>query len=195
MGVFYSCGNKSSTREDGIWQNTSWQILEGENIQLRLPNELKRSSRFRIKEDLPALAGDTSMLRLIQNSLEVMEYEDAEIDVFVDTSQTFRLIIISNTEKIDFTGRDIAILKKSFELENIENQKLDSTLLFGEIEATMKANTKLTMARFTNEIREKLTNATMKNSIYYLTGPAYTLVVYEYADSSKLVEDYLWSLK
>ncbi len=49
-----------------------------------MPLGFKRSSRYRIQEDLPSLATDSAQLILIQNELELLEFEDGEIDVLDD---------------------------------------------------------------------------------------------------------------
>jgi len=57
--LFLSCGNEGSKKSSNIMESSEWHYLENENIKLRLPLQFKRSSRFRIKEDMPTLLKDT----------------------------------------------------------------------------------------------------------------------------------------
>jgi len=95
-----SCANKQNQID--TWANTTWTQLTQENIKLRVPDNFKQSSRFRIKEDLPRLGEDSTKLSLVLKSLHLLEFEDSEIDVFIDTSKAYRLVIVSNVPKIDF---------------------------------------------------------------------------------------------
>jgi len=51
------------------------------------------------------------------------------------------------------------------------------------------------MASYTTEILNKLSNTVNANTIYYLTGNSFSLVVYEFSDNEDLVEQYLWTTK
>ena len=192
---FLACGNSSEQDQSSAWGGTRWIRLDQENIELRIPENFKRSSRYRIKEDLPILARDSAQLRLVQNSLEILELEDSEIDVFVDSSKTYRLIIICNTERIDFNSSDASTLKTQMKLNNEKIALSDSDIEFGEITAQMKGNSEYKLASYITEIRNILDNSTVYKSIYYLTGKAYTLVVYEFSEDEESFEKYLWTTK
>ena len=195
LSFLIACGNNPESKQANDWKETTWEQLQQENIKLRIPNQLKRSSRYRIKEDLPVLATDSIKLRQIQNSLELLEFEDAEVDVFVDTTKTYRMIIICNTSKIDFNKTDAAILKQQLKANN-ENQQLSHpSLEFGEISAKLKGNQNHKLARYTTQIRNKLDDSKVYNSIYYLTGSSYTLVIYEFSEDEDSIEKYLWTTK
>lgn len=188
-----SCSNNEDSKQSDEWANSSWQFLEQENIKIRLPDYLKRSSRYFLSKDLPALAQDTSKLRLVQNSLEMLEFEDAEIDVFVDTTKTYRLIIICNTQKIDFNKNDAALLRKQLQIRNKKQSEFQPNLEFGDLDVKLKRNSKLLLARYTTPIKNKIDQTTVFNSIYYLSGNSYTLVVYEFSENKDYIEKYLWS--
>ena len=190
-----SCSNEKEQKESNIWADTSWHNLENENIKIRLPNRLKRSSRFRLSQDLPVLSKDTNQLRLVENSLAMLEFEDSEIDIYFDTTKDYRLIIICNTQKIEFNKKDASILKKLIETNNQKTEKLYPNLEFGKLYAKLNSNSNLLMARYTTSIINKTENSQVYNSIYYLTGNAYTLIVYEFSEDEELIEQYLWATK
>lgn len=190
-----ACGNTPKQSPSNDWANTTWMNLSQENIKLRIPNKLKISSRYRIKEDLPLLSQDSNKLLLVQNSLELLEFEDSEIDVLVDTSKSYRMIIICNTQRIDFNKTDASILKKQLELNNEKSELSNPTLEFGDISAKLKNNSKHKLASYTTQIQNKLDNSKVYNSIYYLTGDSYTLVIYEFSEDEESIEKYLWTAK
>ncbi len=195
LSLLFACGNNSQSGQSTDWEGTRWEQLDQENIKLRIPNELKRSSRYRIQEDLPILAMDSTKLSLMQKSLEMLEFDDAEIDVFIDTTKTYRIIIICNTSKIDFGKTDVAIIKQQMILNNEQIQIEEPTLEFGEVTATLKANQNHKLATYTYQIENKTDFSKTHSSIYYLTGKSYTLVVYEFSEDEASIEKYLWTTK
>lgn len=193
--TLYACSNNSSSTKSIEWENTKWEQLENESIWLRLPNQFKRSSRYRIKEDVRDLAEDTAKLRLVQESIERLEFEDAEIDVFVDTSKSNRMLFICNTREINFSKNDIAILKQQLKMSNEENQINNPDFEFEKLSAMMKANDNFKLARLLNQIRNRKDNSKVYHSIYYLTGKSFTLMVYEFSEDAESIEKYLWTAK
>ena len=47
------------------------------------------------------------MLTILQNRLEVLEFQDSNIDVFVDTTVNFRVIVMCNVAPIFFGNVDL----------------------------------------------------------------------------------------
>ncbi len=189
------CDNSPNNNSPNNWAGSKWEQLEKENIQLRIPKQFKRSSRYRIKEDIKIISKDSTQLSIVQNSLKILEFEDAHIDVFVDTTKSYRMLIICNTSRIDFNKTDAAILKKQLEENNKTNALNNSNLHFGEITAKLKGNNNHKLARYTTQITNKIDNSKVNNSIYYLTGKSYTLVVYEFSEDEDSIEKYLWTTK
>ncbi len=195
ISLLISCKDNKQTKSESIWSNTIQTTLEGESINFKRPKNLKRSSRYRIKEDIPILKNDTAKLYLIQKALESLEFEDSEIDVFVDTSTIFRVVIMCNTPRIDFNKNDIGLLKLQLEDKNRLIEQENPVLSHSIIKAQLKKNSKLTIAKYKYEVLNSLNENRVYNSLYYLTSPAFTLVVYEFSDNEKDIEKYLWSVK
>jgi len=191
--LIISC--KESSTSNDPWSNTNWIQLSNEKINIRLPNNFKRSSRYRIQKDIPILLKDTTQLRLLENSLEMLEFEDAELDVFVDSTQSYRLVVICNTQKLDFRRQDALSIKKQLEFDNAELQTTNPNLKYGAVEMKMNASPNIRLVRFTNSISNIQNNGKVYKSIYYLTAKSYSLVIYVISRSTDLVEKYLWSTK
>ena len=188
-----SCKKNKDGNKTSKWEGTTWQQLISENIKLRIPDDFKPSSRYRIREDIPILSNDTTQLRLIENSLERLEFEDSEIDVYVDTTKTFRMIVICNISELDFNKNHLALLKRELRINNELSESTNSSLRFGEIKAQMKGNQNFKLARFTTPIHNIERGNSIYNSIYYLSGNSITLVVYEFSEDEESVEKYLWT--
>lgn len=189
---FSACGNKTNSK-DNLWADTTWTQLTGESIKFRKPNEFKISSRYRIKEDLPKI--DDSKIALLQTALEGLELQDAQLDVFVDTTSNYRFVIICNVEPIRFTKSDATILKKDIERQNALKDNIDLYTEYGELDAKINQGNNLIMAQFTTPIKNLVDNSIAYNTIYYLTGSSYSLVVFEMSDDTDRIEDYLWTTK
>ncbi|MEO1715220.1 MAG: hypothetical protein AAFU60_17975, partial [Bacteroidota bacterium] len=161
----------------------------------RKPPELKRSSRYRVYQDLPAIAEDSILLRLLQNSLEAMEFKDAEVDVFIDTTTAFRLVTISNIPRMEFNSTDATVLKTMLK-RRMERSDLENPLIeFGELRASMKNSKTIKLARYQFIMTNSLDQTQLQETHYFLTGPSFSLYVWELADSPIEIEKYLWSLK
>jgi len=142
---------------------------------------------------MPLFNFDPAALENFQNSMEVYEGADPEIDLFVDTTQVSRFITIFNTEKIEFDEKDASLLKREFIRQQYKN--LNDVAQLGEVESKFKRTinhifAKYTLPKYYLEL-DKVTFST----IYFLTGHSYTLVVIEISDVELYVEDYLWTTK
>lgn len=190
-----SCANEQKSPTSNQWKNSSWIQLEKENISLRLPNQFKRSSRYRLEEDLSLQSSDSISLKLTQKWLRILEFEDSEIDVYVDTSATYRFVMICNLTRIAYTPTDIGVLKKSIENDNKRLAALNPDLHYGEVEANMSRAGEKLLSRITTEVTNTQNNAKVFKSIYFLTTDYYTLVVYEFSENADVIEKYLYTSK
>lgn len=191
----YSCQNKPASKAAEIWNNTVTTHLEEEPISLKLPNVFKRTSRYRIKEDLPILNTEPERLKMLQNHLERLELMDNVVDIFVDTTTNFRILIICDTERMDFTKGDVTFMKMELETENKRLQAANPNFQYGDMYAKMNTNGKLVLAKYQYVIRNLILDTRMFNSIYYLTADAFSLIVFEMSDKPEEIENYLWSVK
>ncbi|MFK7774228.1 MAG: hypothetical protein AB8F94_18915 [Saprospiraceae bacterium] len=190
-----SCSQNKNDNSKDQWGNAVWTNLDSELIKFRKPVNLKKSSRYRIKEDLPILALDSNKLFLFQKTLESLEFQDSEIDVFVDTTTAYRVLIICNTSKIDFTKNDASKLKKQMEIQHAEMEKLNPSLEYGPVKGKFNQSQNLKLIKFKTELTHVFNQNKIYSSIYYLTGSAYTLVIYEFSDNTTDIEKYLWTVK
>lgn len=193
--LLQSCQNRQKDDLDNIWANTTWEYLENEPIKFKKPAKLLRSSRYRLERDSPTISKDSAMLRVLQNTLEDMEFQDSNVDVFIDTTTYFHTLIIMNTSPINFGMADIAYLKKELESKNESAALVNPELKFSGITASMKQSGGLKLATFKSSISSTHSLATTYRSIHYLTSSSFSLIVHELSDYKSGFDNYLWSFK
>jgi len=191
--LFLLFGPQTPKQNNSIFDNTTNHYLTNEDIRVNLPNCFKRSSRYRLKEDIPFLKSDSATLRFVEDELMALEFEDRDVDVYVDTTLDYRFIVICNIDKILFSNNDAAILKRTIKMQNQKMAERNPSLNFGIVEATINNNSDLIMARFTTPVANIFQNTSVYNSVYFVTGDVHTLVVYEFSESEAKVEDFLWT--
>lgn len=193
--ILVACEGNSGNKEESKWEGTRWERLMEENIKLRIPSQFKRSSRYNLNEDIPALAADSASLIYFQDQLEALEFTDSEIDVFIDTTKVFRIVIICNTEKIDFTQEDIGVMRYQLNAQIDELANSKSVMEYGEVSASFSETNMHKLALFNFKSKNTVDNSELYNSVYYLSGSSYSLVVYEYNSDEDMIQEYLWTTK
>ena len=189
----FSCEDDKKTRP--IFADAQQHYLTNEEITLLLPKDFRRSSRYRLNQDMPLLKKDSARLRYIEDELMALEFEDRDIDVFVDTTLDYRFIIILNTEKLSFNREDVAIMRTSVNIENEAQNYNNPSINIGDTKATINNNGSLKMARLTTPVYHKFFESQTYNTTYFLTGVYQTLIIYEFSESAKRIEKYLWASK
>ncbi len=176
-------------------ENAQEITLLGEDIVLNLPNLLKRSSRYSLANDIPALRQDSLALYLIQNMLEGLEFEDSEIDVFVDTTSSFHTLVILNVAYMPFDKNIGAMLNKSIR-ENYE--QIESNLgyvRFEKMESTIKRRSTLQSMKFKYKISNLADQSVHYRTIYFMSNDRRSFVIYEDAAEEEDFEEFLWTIK
>lgn len=188
------CGKKENPKPMN-WENTTWQRLQGEQIQFRLPNNFKRSSPEAIHSDVPALKAKMHDMLVLEMIFSKMETLDKQIDIFVDTTSEFRLLIIGDIERMDLSPKNSASVKQEMEKKYAELNALDSTRQFVIKEATRSTKGMNKMVKYKTEITYSKTGINMFQTTYFLTTPLFTTIIYEYSLSKVEIMNYLWSVK
>lgn len=190
-----SCKNQDQGKSKSELVNTKWVYLDNENIKILLPKQFKKSSRYRIKEEFSNNVIDSSSLRAIENSLELLEFDDSYIDVYVDTTKKYRLIVIMNIASMEFNESDARLLKgmvKNYH-KNIANQ--NTNLLIKEKEAVFKRNKNHRLSFFKTLIQNRSDQNSMFKTLYFLVGDSYSLVIHEFSIDAETIDNYLWHTK
>ncbi len=189
-----SCGNDGAQQVKNLWPDTQKVQLQDENVYLKIPKSLLRSSRYRLEQDLPTLKNDSLSLALFQNALAGMEFDDAAIDVFVDSTSNWMIIImnfayepLSKNLGAMFNG----VLKKK--ARAIEAQY--PNLKVNKIASRMKQNKQQKMMKFKNQYLDEKAQRQLFESIYFVSTKIQSYAIIEIAAGEKDIEKYLWSIK
>lgn len=189
-----SC-ESSVQKKSNKWPDSIKIQLLQEQVFINMPNSFKRSSRYKIKQDMPLIGKDSSQLKIIQTSLEYMEFEDAEIDVFVDTTAKCRMIVIANTEHIPFDKKSGSIINSMLKDDYANLEKSNPLLKVTKLDSRMKSNNKQKVLKFKHEIANTLWDSKLYKSIYFITTKIQSFIVYEISIEKEDIEYYLWSIK
>lgn len=190
-----ACAEEASEKKEDIWSGTQSIELIGEKIKLKIPTSFKRSSRYRVKEDIPQISTDSFRLSMLQNTLRNLEFQDSEIDLFVDTTVNYRLLLIMNVERINFdkTAGSIFNVKLKQEYETLERENIG--LEAEKIDSRMKTNNRQKVLKYKYRIRNVYTDQDIYRTIFFISTKIQSFIVYEISSEIEDVEKYLWSIK
>jgi len=193
--IVCSCSNPPSNTKD-IWENTRKIRLEEENATLRIPNGLKKIELEDIRS-LPYITADSAVVNGFIESIQAFEFEDNIIDVFADDDSKFGIISImeGKLRPIDAYGGAYlsTTLRKTYDRLEITN--FDLTIK--KIDSKMKQTDKIKMVKLKHKFifKEALEDITEYRTLFFMTTPYRSLIIYEWSAGTNDIEDYLWSVQ
>ena len=192
---FFSCSEGPSTSAPDLGPTQQVELL-GTNSTFKIPVHFQRTSRYRIGEAMPHLLQDTIALYQIQDKLETMEFEDRELDIFVDTISKDHILIIMDDEPITFTQTEAGILSSMVRagyneirtsLEGVASvENLSTQFRNDATRSALKIKYK-----FTNEV----TGFDHYQTSYFFSTPLRSLMIQEFSTTEKDLENYLWTIR
>jgi len=189
-----SSGNKQNTSTD-IFQDAQEIKLEGENVYLKIPPTFKRTSRYKLESHFPHLKDDADKLRVMQKMMHLMEFDDAELDVFYDEAADFSILIISNSAKSPINEQFANMLDGALNKRYSALQSEEAGLSIEKVDSKMKNSKNLQMMKFKHRFDYSLLNMTYFQSVTFMNTAVRTIAVVEITDEEGDIEDYLWSIK
>lgn len=197
--IFYasSCKNtEPKTSSQDLFANSKTVELEGGNTTMKIPSTFEKSSRYRLQQDIPRFNSDSMSLLVTQKNLEMLEFEDSDIDIFVDSVSKFHHIIIIDFEQTPLSKQTAAFLNS--DLTN-SFKNLDESfpqISIEKLESTLRRNDQLTCLKFKFKINNLIDNTyTHYRTVYFLTSAVKSYVIYESSEYKEDLGDYLWTLK
>ncbi len=192
--ILIGCDSKSK-QETVNWENAIEHYLRGKQVSIKLPESFKVSSRYRIKEDLPALNDNEARSIVVQKALEKFENSDSEIDLYIDTTSQYRFfVILDSDEKISIDKSAAAklgrVLMEDYEKMNLSKRGIEVKKLV----STIKQNNIQKMAKFKFEVLNKRKKMKTYVTSFFITNSTRTLIIHEFSDSIEDMEYYTWSI-
>ncbi|MFK8101253.1 MAG: hypothetical protein AB8G15_01965 [Saprospiraceae bacterium] len=189
-----SCGNDGVQQVKNLWPDTQKIQLQDENVYLQIPKQLTRSSRYRLQQDMPNLEKDSLSLVLFQDALAGMEFDDAEIDVFVDSTSNW-MIIIMNLPYVPLDKNIGAMFNGILKKKARAIEAKYPNLKVNKIASRMKQNKQQKMMKFKNQYLDEKAQRQFFESIYFISTKIQSYAIVEIAAGEKDIEKHLWSIK
>lgn len=192
--LLISCGPQNSST-DPYKDTIIFDLLES-NTSIKLPKGFKRSSRYRIKEDLPHLTKDTSSYNLLLDILYRSEFTDAYPDLFIDTTSNMKLVYIIDESKIEINKTLGGLIKKGIN-DKFRNMELTNpNFSFIEVESKMNGNNYAKLLKYKHHIKYwDREDFGLYNTAFVYSNASSSYFIYEISEGVSDVEKYLWSMK
>ncbi len=190
-----SLGSCNRSSPPDLYAGAQTIHLAKESATLKLPTYFKRSSIYRLSEDIPYLSEDTNFLQSIEETLKSFEFEDSVLDILVDTTSELRCLIIADEQRFEIDEMSGNILNKQLEEQF---RQLDEESLFLEInkiDSKMKMNSKIEMLKYKYEFVNTLNRNSYYRTFFFVSNPSRSLFIIEISVEGIDVEDYLWTVK
>ncbi len=97
-------------------KTTTTHYLKDNRSTIDLDNGYQKSSRYRVAQDVPSLKNNASLTKNLQEAINYLEFEDAQLDVFVNPSKPLDAVFIT---KID----PLLLSKEQGQLLNVEMEE------------------------------------------------------------------------
>ncbi|MEL7117786.1 MAG: hypothetical protein AAFO07_00035 [Bacteroidota bacterium] len=190
--VFSACSNSQPT--EGQWAGTNEISLDGENIMFRFPSKFKRSSLYLLDSDIPSPTKNKTNLSLLRTFLAQTEHDDQYLDIFIDTTTQFRVLIVINAKLTDLDETQATYITQNLNVVHSRVERANSGLNIKRLESNLKENRNQKVFKLKHEITMK-SNPKLYKNLYYASTDLLTIQVLEFSDIDEDVEKYMWSLR
>ena len=190
--MFSACSNSQPTEDQ--WSGTNEISLDGENIMFRFPTKFKRSSLYLLDSEIPNPTKNKTNLSLLKTFLAQTEHDDQYIDVFIDTTTQFRVLVVINAELLDLDETQATYITQNLNVVHNRVERANDGLKIKRLEANLKENRNQKVYKLKHEITMK-SNPKLYKNLYYASTDLLTIQVLEFSDIDEDVEKYMWSLR
>lgn len=192
--LFYSCSKQNKPVESKKNVAGNYHYLQDKEQKIFLPIAFRESGRYRLKNDVPIFRNDTFMLSSLQRQLERMEFTDSEIDVFVDTSSNYHLLIIVDMARIPLDQTTGSLVAKNIKQQHDEEEIATAGFIkFKTLETSYKRAVNGEYFKFKYEMTSILEDK-IYDTRYVLTTDSQTFFLIEMSDSKPDLENYIAKL-
>lgn len=169
--------------------------LTGIDASLKLPTFFIRSSPKQLVEDLPYMKIDTNFLHSIELFLDGFKIDDQELDILVDTTSDLRCLVIANAARYEINEESGKILNEKLGDHFREMDEENLFLEIHKIDSKLKINSKIELLKYKYEFVNTLQRFSYYHSLFFLSNPNQSLIIFEFSIDGNDVEDYLWTMK
>lgn len=191
---FISSSSKQNT-SSSIWDSCEVVQLQDIHASLLLPRKFKKTSKYKLRQDLPLLNSDQELSEKILLFLEAFEFNDSSIDVFYENGKELNLVTLINNQRMAFDshiGNQLKAVLNAYYQEIAQ----DSKVSIQPMDNYIKHTDKLQMMKFKHKIELIQEESTSYyQSIFFINTPIQLFVVKQISLEESDIENYLWSLK
>ena len=191
-----SKNGKKNNGDLAFLENTKEIKLDKETTRFKIPNHYKKTSRYRIEQDIPRLKEDSIALFITQKELEALEFQDSEIDIYVDTISKYHTIRFINHKQISFSIEEANLLNKliSDELKLLDEQIPEIEIV--KLNSNIRRGKKWEYMKFKFHFKNLVdSNRSIYKTTYFLTTDRQSFAIIEYSETEDDLEKYLWTIK
>jgi len=162
---------------------------------IRLPKTFKRSSKYRMKEDIPALSYDSITYNSMIRILERNSFEKNTSDLFVDTSSILHFIHIVQIEHTPLNKTNAAMLKGMINTSYRTAEEMNANLSIVEEGSNIQSNNNATLLRFKHHIKNwSVPDDGFYSNYFVYTTKSNTYIISEVREDNKDHSRFLWSI-
>ncbi len=190
---FLNCSNQK--KSNSPYENAKTFSLLEIDKNIKLPASFKRTSRYRVKEDVSKLKEDTLALYLFQETLHSAEFIDAEVDIFADTTSEFHTVIILEQQRMQINKTTGSIIKKQLNdmYRSFEAHNSDITVV--EVESNMSQNNIGSLLKYKHNLKNWNNGLDIYYNQFFYSNSNKSFMITEINMSIKDITKYIWSLK
>lgn len=189
---FSSCSSKKSNSE--IWDSCTERKLDMLHATILLPEEFKRTSKYKLVNDIPLLNENLDLQDQVLKFLNAFEFKDSSLDAFYAANKELNLVTILNDKRVEFDSK-LGNQLKAIINAYYKNLEIENSLSVISIDNYIKNTDKLQMMKFKHRFENKVHGNSYFQSIFFVNTQAQLFVVKQISLEESDVEDYLWSLK
>ncbi|MBR9920105.1 MAG: hypothetical protein GYB31_04640 [Bacteroidetes bacterium] len=189
-----SCSSEPKTHISFNPESTYDAEIQKGGMSMKLPITFKRSSRYTIKKDMPGLAEDPDLLYATQRTLEGLEFNDGEIDLFIDTV-SYAVFFIQSLDRTPLSQQDAKILNSMLAQEYRNNEATIPGYSAEKVVANLKGDEKKQVMKIKYKVVDPGYDFVEYRTSYFLTTPQRSLYILESSSLEEDMEPFVWSIK
>jgi hypothetical protein len=189
--IFTACSEKTSPIPSKPQPEVEgeYHYLKDTHLKIWLPKGFRESGVNRLRNDFKFLKQDTTLIHFFERAMNRMEFLDADMDVFSDTSSNFRMLIILDAERIPLDQTSGSLLAKKIK-EQHEEEELESgwNITYTKLETTFKKAIKGEFFKF----KYKITSTSGQQLFdirYALSTDSRTFLIFEFSETEDDLEN------
>lgn len=195
LTLLWNCGGDKQKGRELNTDQLQKHALINEGTSLSLPTSFFRLTQEEFLSGKGAEIYDQVFVEQFTDLLTAMSFEDAQLDLFVDTSNYEGLLLFVDTEYIDLNPSVGNALASQVKQQNDAQQAANPNLEITSMRTSLDSGSGKSIMRLKYKFSDAAYGLTNYRSIYFVSTLRKTFVVHEFSATPRDVYDFLWSLQ